>query len=72
MKTGYLYRHIRLDKNEPFYIGIGGFDKTDFEYKRAYDKTRRNNIWKRIINKTDYRVEILMDELSFIECCERK
>lgn len=19
----YLYRHIRLDKNEPFYIGIG-------------------------------------------------
>jgi len=20
----YLYRHIRLDKNEPFYVGIGG------------------------------------------------
>ena len=27
----YVYRHIRLDKNEPFYIGIGS-DKT---YKRA-------------------------------------
>jgi hypothetical protein len=23
MKKYYLYRHIRLDKNEPFYIGIG-------------------------------------------------
>ena len=27
----YLYRHIRLDKNEPFYIGIG----SDTNFKRA-------------------------------------
>jgi hypothetical protein len=66
---GYVYRHIRLDKNEPFYIGIGGFDKTDDEYKRAFDKTRRNNIWLKITNKTDYRVEILLDDLLFDECC---
>jgi hypothetical protein len=66
---GYVYRHIRLDKNEPFYIGIGGFDKTDNDYKRAFDKTRRNNIWLKIINKTDYRVEILFDDLLFDECC---
>lgn len=26
----YLYRHIRLDKNEPFYIGIG----SDSNYNR--------------------------------------
>ena len=23
MKMAYVYRHIRLDKNEPFYIGVG-------------------------------------------------
>ena len=33
-----LYRHIRLDKNEPFYIGIGNI-------KRAYNKSERNDIW---------------------------
>ena len=31
-----LYRHIRLDKNVPFYIGIGK------DIKRAYSKSNRN------------------------------
>ena len=53
-----LYRHIRLDKNQPFYIGIG---KTE---KRAYQKTCINNIWKYITNKTNYYVEILFDNSS--------
>jgi hypothetical protein len=29
----YVYRHIRLDKNEPFYIGIG----SDSSFARAND-----------------------------------
>ena len=47
----YLYRHIRLDKNEPFYIGIGGDDKG--YYERAYHKiSHRNKHWKNIeLNK---------------------
>ena len=54
-----VYRHIRLDKNEPFYIGIGK------DEKRAYDKTNsRNFIWKGIIKKSEYRVEILFEDLS--------
>jgi hypothetical protein len=57
----YLYRHIRLDKNEPFYIGISS--KND-NYKRAYLIKDRNNIWKNIVSKTDYEVEIVLDELS--------
>ena len=61
-----LYRHIRLDKNEPFYIGIG---KTE---KRAYQKTCRNNIWKYITNKTNYDVEILFDNLTWDEACEKE
>lgn len=57
----YVYRHIRLDKNEPFYIGIG----SDEKYHRAGERTRRNNLWKKIIAKTDYEIEILIDGVSY-------
>jgi len=61
----YVYRHIRLDKNEPFYIGIGTkpmeFTNNSREFKRAYSKQGRNNIWNSIINKTNYRVEIIYE-----------
>lgn len=61
-----VYRHIRLDKNEPFYIGIGSSER------RAYDTRSRNPIWRRIVNKTDYRVEILFDDLSKEDACEKE
>jgi hypothetical protein len=64
----YIYRHIRLDKNEPFYIGIGN----DNSYKRAYYKYDRNYIWKNITNKTKYKVEIILDDLSWEEACEKE
>lgn len=60
----YVYRHIRLDKNEPFYIGISNDDKY-----RATTKRKRNIIWTRIVSKTDYEVEILLDNLSWEEAC---
>jgi len=56
----YVYRHIRLDKNVPFYIGIG----SDAKYRRAFEIKRRNIFWERIINKTEYLVEILFDNIS--------
>jgi hypothetical protein len=37
----YIYRHVRLDKNEVFYIGIGQRKYTN-DYERANQKTRRN------------------------------
>jgi hypothetical protein len=52
----YVYRHIRLDTNEIFYIGISKNDN-DF-YKRAYSKRKRNDLWNNIVKNTDYRVEI--------------
>lgn len=61
----YLYRHIRLDKNEPFYIGIG----SNNNYKRAYDTHKRNKIWKDIVSKSLYEVEILLDDLTWEEVC---
>lgn len=61
-----VYRHIRVDKNEPFYIGIG---KTE---KRAYEKIKRNQFWHNVIAKTDYEVEILFDDLSWKEAGEKE
>ena len=59
----YVYRHIRHDKNEPFYIGIG----SDKYYKRAKNKSRRNPIWKKIVEKTTYDVEILIDDIPLLQ-----
>lgn len=57
----YVYRHIRLDKNEPFYIGIGSDDR----YSRAKEKTRRSKFWQRITSKTNYRIDIIIDNISY-------
>jgi hypothetical protein len=63
----YLYRHIRLDRNEPFYIGIGSDTGC-----RARDKKKRNKIWKDIIAKTEYEIQILFDNLSWEEACTKE
>ena len=55
-----IYRHIRLDTNKVFYVGLSNSD-----YKRPYDKnTSRNRYWNNIVNKTDYIVEIIATNLS--------
>lgn len=60
----YLYRHIRLDKNEPFYIGIGEDKITqEYQYVRAHDKTNRSKWWKDIA-KNGFNVEILLNDIS--------
>ena len=61
----YVYQHIRNDTGNVFYIGIGS-DKGG-KYYRAYRKTGRNNYWNNITNKHGYRVEIVMDNLSWEE-----
>lgn len=57
----YVYRHIRLDKNIPFYIGIG----CKSNYGRAFEShpTKRTTYWCKIVAKGGYRVEILFDNL---------
>ena len=74
----YLYRHIRLDKNEVFYIGIG----TDEYFFRSKDTKRRNKHWQNIINITSWDYEILYidnnislikeKEIEFIKLYGRK
>lgn len=86
LREYFLYRHIRLDKNEPFYIGIGvkpnEYVSEKIEFKRAFEKTNRNKHWKSITHKTNYKVEILFEsndenvikekEKEFIELYKRK
>lgn len=57
----YVYRHIRLDKNVPFYIGIG---LKEDDFRRAYDKRGRNEYWNNIVSKTEYDVEIIFENIS--------
>ena len=65
----YLYRHIRTDLNQPFYIGIG----SDSNYKRAFTKKGRSYSWKDIVYKNSpYEVEIILDDLSWDEACAKE
>ncbi len=57
MNDFYVYRHIRLDTNTPFYIGKG-------RKRRAYKKSGRNLYWKNIQKNSEYKVEILQKKLT--------
>lgn len=77
-RTYYLYRHIRHDKNEPFYIGVGTIpiivkrNTNKYIYRRAYEKdwgvSRTNEFWVNIAKNTTYDIEILLesDNISYI------
>lgn len=58
----YIYRHIRPDKNEVFYIGKGCWFSKGHS-NRAYDKKSRNKWWKRVVEKNggNYEVEIIYE-----------
>jgi hypothetical protein len=58
----YVYQHIRKDKDEPFYVGIGN----KVNYARAYEfrKDKRNEVWWKIYSKTEIQVNIIFDRIS--------
>jgi hypothetical protein len=57
MNIYYIYQHRRIDTGEIFYVGKG-------KAKRCFETTNRNTHWQNIINKTDYSVELLYENLS--------
>lgn len=64
----YVYSYTRLDKNEVFYIGIG----SDNRYKRAKNISSRTEWFKKIINKCEYKLNILYDNLTWEEACQKE
>lgn len=60
-----LYRHIRTDKQQVFYIGIGENES------RAYDKKNRTRVWKNTANK-GYETEILFEDLTWEQATEKE
>lgn len=85
MKRHYVYRHIRLDTNEPFYIGIGSRIEREMytgDTIRAKSKSHRSRFWKNIVSVTDYFIDILYEsdcydeikkkEIEFIKLYGRK
>lgn len=81
----YIYRHIRPDTNEVFYIGKGNnLDKRRSEYRRAYQLSGRTQFWRSVVSKNNgiFDVEIIYDcqteeeanikEIEFIKLYGRK
>jgi len=61
-----IYRHIRLDTETPFYIGIG------VNPRRAYSKYSRSEFWKNVALKHGFEVEILMNNISWEQATEKE
>ena len=60
----YVYFHRRNDNNDIFYIGSSiAFDN----YDRAFSKRKRNSRWIEVVFKTDYKIEIVYDNISVLE-----
>jgi hypothetical protein len=62
----YVYKHIRKDTNEVFYIGIG--TRND----RIFSKYGRNQYWHRIVKKYGFIAEIIETDLDWKTACERE
>lgn len=63
-----VYKHIRIDTQDVFYIGIG---KT---LNRAYARCSRNKYWKNIVHKNNgkFLVEILHFDITWEEACQKE
>tara|TARA_R110000737_G_C14380177_1_gene450373 strand:+ start:20 stop:622 length:603 start_codon:yes stop_codon:yes gene_type:complete len=61
-----LYRHIRLDTNTPFYVGIGKAKA------RHTSRHGRNKNWHGIIAKTEWQAEVLFEGLSKEEAATKE
>lgn len=76
-RNSYVYRHIRLDTNQPFYVGAG----TGKNYKRAKKgsiagqsgiSSQRSKAWNEIASKTKFEIEIIMDGLTLEEALKKE
>lgn len=62
----YVYKHIRKDNGEVFYIGIGKVKGRHLSHRN------RNKFCKHIVNKTELIAEIIEEDLSWVKAGERE
>lgn len=60
-----VYKHLKSDLSEPFYIGIGTI-------KRAYSKSERSVLWNRYFKKYGLIVEIIKSDITHKEAKEEE
>lgn len=69
----YLYRHIRSDTNQVFYVGIAQKKhESDYSRAKAANGNSRSAYWKRITTKSLWKSEVLLDNLTWLEACEKE
>jgi hypothetical protein len=67
MAQYFIYRHIRVDNGETFYVGCGTkrnnkrLAERRTKFPRAFEIDKRNDLWKEVYNVTDFNVEILFE-----------
>ena len=59
-----VYKHIRLDTKEVFYIGIGT------KKRRAYSQYKRSKHWHSVVKKAGHTVELLHEDIDWDIACE--
>jgi hypothetical protein len=64
----YVYKHIRNDTKEVFYIGISN----DTNYARSISYDSRNQYWLNVVAKCGFTSLIIEDNLNWEEACERE
>jgi hypothetical protein len=62
----YVYTHIRMDTGQVFYIGIGSKEN------RINRKKSRNKYWHNIVNKYGMISEIIEENLTWNQACDRE
>ena len=58
-RNWYCYLHIRKDTNQVFYVGIG----CQPNFKRTYETKKRSIFWNNIVNKVQYKIFILRENM---------
>lgn len=72
----FVYRHLRADTGDLFYIGYGKKRKRYASYKtefaRAFEITKRSGFWDKIFKKHGREVEIVLDNLTYEEAVAKE
>ena len=78
-KIFYLYRHIRLDTNQPFYIGIGTKNLNATCYSKMYTRghahspSKRTVLWQNIYKKSGKQMQVdILFETNDVELIKQK